>query len=119
MSAEEMDGLLENVEDAQKAASELVEEALRRGTEDNVSVALLHWPDSASRMEPESPVLPSTTGTVPAGRKARSEPQGRILIRSPRDQPPSKTLGLTFKVFIIVVPLVIVMVFLIDWILSL
>ena len=36
MSLEEMDRLLETVEDAQTAASNLVDEALRRTTEDNV-----------------------------------------------------------------------------------
>jgi protein phosphatase len=110
-SAEEMDQVLENRPDAQEAAVELVEEALARNTGDNVSVALMHWPEA-------SPRVPAQASSLNRGRRERRK---KILIGSlPSESRSEKsTVAIALKVFLIVIPLVIALVFLVNWIISL
>ena len=72
ISSEEMENLLASYTDAQKAAEQLVEEALKRGTMDNVSVVLAYWPDTPvseeappplERSEPDPEPPPESTET--------------------------------------------------------
>ena len=108
MSLDEIDSFLVERADAQEAALGLVEAALEQKTGDNVSVALVHWPDS-------SPAQPAMD------RSARRETQrGRekVLFKPKRKRPSGKALGLALKVFLIVIPLLIALVFFVDWVLS-
>lgn len=111
MSLDEIDVFLAGQSDAVGAAEGLVEEALQRGTEDNVSAVLLHWPDSS----------PAPTVRSPRQTSATTRRKESVLIGTPggRSKHPKKTTkGWVLKVFLIVVPLMIGLVFLLDWILS-
>jgi protein phosphatase len=108
LSADEMDELLVGRTDAQEAAAELVDEALSRETADNVSVALMHWPEAA-------PEVPAPASSHAGERKRRRE---RVLIGPSRSRKQKSTVGMALKVFLIVIPVMIALVFLIDWILS-
>lgn len=108
MSLDEIDSFLMRHADAGKAAIGLVEEALERNSGDNVSVALAHWPDPVAQPGSPVPSRPRTSAWKPE----------RILIRSPRTKPPRGKLALAGLVFLIVIPLMIALVFFLDWILS-
>jgi protein phosphatase len=109
MSLEEIDTFLHGHSDASEAASALVEEALNRSTGDNVSVLTAHWPDPSAKAEP------------PRNRRsrARSGVRESILKSTGRRKPTRKKLPLAAKVFLIVIPLTILLVFLVNWVLSL
>jgi protein phosphatase len=108
MSLDEIDAFLMGHADAGKAAIGLVEEALERNTGDNVSVALAHWPDPSAKPGSTDPSRPRTSAWKPE----------RILIRSPRIKPRRGKLALAGLVFLVVIPLMIALVFFLDWILS-
>jgi protein phosphatase len=108
MSLDEIDAFLVDQSDAQKAAVGLVEEALKRKTGDNVSAALVHWPESS----------PAPVSQIPRRPRRSTERPEKILIRSDRRPPRRNLLGLALKVFLIVIPLMIALVFFLDWVLS-
>jgi protein phosphatase len=112
-SADEMDEFLVGRKDAQEAAAELVAEALSRETGDNVSVALMHWPEASSEIhEGTSPLTESR-------RESRREGREKILIGPSKSRAKKTTMGMALKVFLIVIPLMILLVFLVNWIISL
>jgi protein phosphatase len=108
MSLDEIDAFLMGQTDADAAAAGLIEEALERDTGDNVSVALAGWPDPSAIPAP----APSAPDTVSAWK-----PEA-ILIKSPRTKPPTNPIVSAGKIFLVVVPLVIGLVFFLNWILS-
>jgi serine/threonine protein phosphatase PrpC len=108
MSLDEIDAFLVGQTDAEKAAEGLIEEALARKTGDNVSVALAGWPDLSA---------------VPAPAPRQKDPVSpwkpeRILIQSPRTKTPTHPFVTAGKIFLVVVPLMIALVFFLNWILS-
>jgi serine/threonine protein phosphatase PrpC len=108
LSADEMDELLVGRTDAQEAAAGLVDEALSRETADNVSVALIHWPAAS----------PDVTARASSQARERKRRRERVLIGPSKSRTQKSTMGMALKVFLIVIPLMIALVFLIDWILS-
>jgi len=108
MSLDEIDACLKRQTDAEGAVTELVEEALARHTGDNVSVALACWPDPSAEPAPPPERKPPTSTWKPE----------RILIKSPRTKAKKTKNALAVKVFLVVVPLMVALVFLLDWILS-
>jgi len=108
MSLDEIDACLKGQTDAEGAATELVEEALARQTGDNVSVALACWPDPSLAPAPLSPQRLRASTWKPE----------KILIKSPRTPPQRNKAVLAGMVFLVVVPLMVALVFLMDWILS-
>ncbi len=109
MSLDEIDKFLVGQTDAEEAAIGLVEEALDRKSGDNVSVALSCWPDPSATFVPPVPPRPEPDAWKPE----------KILIRSPRSKPARKKVALAVLVFLIVIPFMIALVFLLDWILPL
>lgn len=108
MSLDEIDAFLMGQTDADAAAAGLIEEALERKTGDNVSVALVGWPDPSARPAP----APSATDPVSAWKPET------ILIKSPRTKPPTNPIVSAGKIFLVIVPLTIGLVFFLNWILS-
>jgi len=110
MALEEIDQLLTEKPDAREAALGLVEEALKRNTSDNVSVVLLHWPEPSPK-----PVQ----GRQPSRQRTHGRRE-KILILHEESKSPKKDvgLGLALKVFLIVIPLMFGLVFLLNWVLS-
>ena len=108
MSLDEIDAFLVGQTDAEEAAIGLVEEALDRKSGDNVSVALACWPDPSVTFVPPVPPRPEPGAWKPE----------KILIRSLRSKPARKKGALAVVVFLVVIPLMIALVFFLDWILS-
>jgi len=110
MPLDEINRFLLGQTDAESAAIGLVEEALARKTGDNASVALAFWPDPTA-----TPAAPSLMD--PRRQETRIKPE-KVLMRSPKTNPPPNKVALTGMVFLVVVPLMIAFVFFLDWILS-
>jgi hypothetical protein len=83
---------------------------LKSDTSDNVSVALLHWPASL-------PLESSEVQLRPAPKRTSHQ---KVLIRANghKPQPQKVELGLALKVFLIVIPFMIGLVFFLDWLFS-
>jgi len=116
MPTEEMESFLASYTDPQEAAQALVQEAMERGTMDNVSVVLAHWPEARGAEAPPEPVLRSSPPSPPPP-SARKR-GGEVLMGPRRSGRSRKRLARAVKLLLIVIPLLVAVGFLVNRMLS-
>ncbi len=121
MAEKELGSFFQGQTDAQKAANGLVEQALERNTGDNISAVVAHWPEllaaPISKTVPKSRAKHRPKAQSKSSRTPHSRSKGRkvnIFLGSSRSKPLKRIISLAFKVFLIVIPLVLILAFLFD-----
>jgi protein phosphatase len=143
LSADEIDAFLGEASDVESAAVGLVEKALMKGTQDNVSVALAYCPratvgtsnetsadlDSSMapgerRLEEDDPGEKASTAPsrnpfpfAPSPPPGRRSDAGRILIRHVKEVPGRGGSARRTRLLLVLVPVIVIALVLMNWIL--